>query len=88
MVTATWGFEAGTHDVVFRGAPRGRCGAFSLPLTFGALDSTGAAHRTAAQILAADGAAQQVRIPLAAAPASVVLDPDVELLAALKVVHE
>jgi hypothetical protein len=37
---------------------------------------------------ATTGATQQLRIPLAAAPASVALDPDVELLAALRVVHE
>jgi hypothetical protein len=39
-------------------------------------------------MIATSGAAQQLRIPSAAAPASVALDPDVELLAALKVVHE
>jgi aminopeptidase N len=87
-VTATWTYDAGTHEVVITVAQSARFGAFRFPLTIAAVDSTGAAHRTTVQILAADGAAQQVRIPLAAVPASVSLDPDVELLAALKVVHE
>jgi aminopeptidase N len=87
-VTATWTYDAGTHEVVIRVAQSARFGPFRFPLAIAAVDSTRAAHRTTVQILAADGAAQQVRIPLAAAPVSVALDPDVELLAALKVVHE
>jgi aminopeptidase N len=87
-VTATWTYDAGTHKVVITVAQSARFGAFRFPLAIAAVDSTGAVHRTTVQILAADGGAQQVRIPLAAAPASVALDPDVELLAALKVVHE
>jgi aminopeptidase N len=87
-VTATWTYDAGTHEVVIRVAQSARFGAFRFPLTIVAIDSAGVAHRTTAQIVAADGASQQVRIPLAAPPATVALDPDVELLAALKVVPE
>ena len=87
-VTATWTYDAGTHEIVIRVAQSARFGAFRFPLSIAAIDSAGVAHRTTTQIVAANGAAQELRIPLAAAPANVVLDPDVELLAALRVVHE
>jgi aminopeptidase N len=87
-VTGAWSYDAETHEVVISVTQSGRFGAFQFPLTVAAVDSTGATHRTTAQMPAVAGATQQLRIPLAAAPASVVLDPDVELLAALKVIHE
>lgn len=87
-VTGAWSYDVGTHEVVISVTQRGRFGAFQFPLTVAAVDSTGATHRATAQMPAVAGATQQLRIPLAAAPASVVLDPDVELLAALKVIHE
>jgi len=87
-VAATWSYDAGTHEVVIRVAQSGRFGAFQFPVTLAAIDSAGVAHRATLHMVATSGAAQQLRIPLAAAPASVALDPDVELLAALKVVHE
>jgi aminopeptidase N len=87
-VTATWSYDAGTHEVVIRVTQSGRFGAFQFPVTVAAIDSAGVAHRATGQMAATTGATQQLRIPLAAAPASVALDPDVELLAALRVVHE
>jgi aminopeptidase N len=87
-VTATWTYDAGTHEVVIRVTQSGRFGAFQFPVTVAAIDSAGVAHRATGQMAATTGATQQLRIPLAAAPASVALDPDVELLAALRVVHE
>jgi aminopeptidase N len=87
-VTATWSYDAGAHEVVIRVRQSGRFGAFQFPVTVAAIDSAGVAHRATGQMAATTGATQQLRIPLAAAPASVALDPDVELLAALRVVHE
>jgi aminopeptidase N len=87
-VTATWSYDVGTHEVVIRVAQSGRFGAFQFPLTIAAIDSAGVVHQATLHMIATSGAAQQLRIPSAAAPASVALDPDVELLAALKVVHE
>ncbi|HEV8233396.1 MAG TPA: M1 family aminopeptidase [Gemmatimonadaceae bacterium] len=87
-VTATWSYDAGAHEVVIRVTQSGRFGAFQFPVTVAAIDSAGVAHRATGQMAATTGATQQLRIPLAAAPASVALDPDVELLAALRVVHE
>jgi aminopeptidase N len=85
--TATWSYDAATHEVVIRVPHGARFGAFQFPVTVAAIDSAGVAHRATAQMTATTGA-QQLRIPLAAPPTGVVLDPDVELLAALRVVHE
>jgi aminopeptidase N len=85
--TATWSYDAATHDVVIRVTQGARFGGFQFPVTVAAIDSAGVAHRATAQMTATTGA-QLLRIPLAAPPAGVVLDPDVELLAALRVVHE
>jgi aminopeptidase N len=85
--TATWSYDAATHEVVIRVTQGARFGAFQFPVTVAAIDSAGVAHRATAQMTATTGA-QQLRIPLAAPPTGVVLDPDVELLAALRVVHE
>ena len=87
-VTATWSYDAETHEVVIRVTQGGSFGAFQFPVTVAAIDSAGASHRASVQMAATTGATQQLRIPLAAAPASVALDPDVQLLAALRVVHE
>jgi aminopeptidase N len=87
-VTATWSYDAGTHEVVITVTQSGRFGAFQFPVTVAAVDSTGVSHQATAQMAATTGATQQLRIPLAAAPATVALDPNVELLAALRVIHE
>jgi len=87
-VTATWSYDAGTHEVVITVTQSGRFGAFQFPVTVAAVDSTGVSHQATAQMAATTGATQQLRIPLAAAPATVVLDPNVELLAAWRVIHE
>jgi aminopeptidase N len=87
-VTATWSYDAETHEVVIRVTQGGSFGAFQFPVTVAVIDSAGASHRANVQLAATTGATQQLRIPLAAPPASVALDPDVQLLAALRVVHE
>jgi aminopeptidase N len=87
-VTATWSYDAETHEVVIRVTQSGSFGAFQFPVTVAVIDSAGVSHRANVQMAATTGATQQLRIPLAAPPASVALDPDVQLLAALRVVHE
>jgi aminopeptidase N len=87
-VTATWSYDAGTHEVVITVTQSSRFGAFQFPVTIAAVDSTGVSHQATTRMAATTGATQQVRIPLAGAPASVVLDPNVELLAAMRVIHE
>jgi len=87
-VTATWAYDAGTHEVVITLTQSGRFGAFQIPVTIAVVDSAGMSHQATAQMAATAGASQQLRVSLAASPVAVVLDPNVELLAALKVVHE
>ena len=82
-ITAAWSFNAGTHEVVVDVSQGRRFGAYRAPLTIVAIDSAGTAHRATVQLSSASSSPTQVRIPLAAAPASLVLDPGVELLARL-----
>jgi len=87
-VAATWTYDAGTHEVVITLTQSGRFGPFQIPVTIAVVDSAGISHQATAQMAATAGASQQLRVSLAASPVAVVLDPNVELLAALKVVHE
>ena len=92
-VTATWSYDAASREVVIdvaqgRGAAEPRFGAFRFPLTIAAIDSGGTAHRGTVNMPATVGANQQLRIPLATAPASIVLDPDIDLLASFMVVSK
>jgi len=80
-VTATWSFDSASHEVLVDVSQSDRFGRYRFPLTIAVIDSTGAAHRATVQMSDTSSAPMQVRISLAAAPASVVLDPDVELLA-------
>lgn len=86
-ITVDWRYDAGTHEIVIGMTQSGRFGAFQIPVTVAVIDSAGAAHRTIVRMPATIGT-QQTRIPLPTAPADVIVDPDVELLAALKVVPE
>jgi aminopeptidase N len=87
-ITATWSYDAATHEVVVGMTQSNRFGAFQVAVTVDAIDSAGVSHRATVRMPPTSGATQRVRIPLSAAPASVVLDPDVELLASLKVQRE
>jgi aminopeptidase N len=84
-VTASSAYDAGARELSITLNQSGSFGAFELPITIDATDSSGVHHRAAAR-MQANGAAAQIRIPLATAPASIVLDPDVDLLAVLRVV--
>jgi aminopeptidase N len=87
-VRAEWSFDATAREVAITVTQDGAFGAYRFPLTIAVTDSAGTVHRAAVPVTAASGAAAQVRVPLAAVPASVVLDPDVELLARLIVVRK
>ena len=65
--TATWTYDAGTHEVVITLTQSGRFGAFQFPLGVAAVDSAGALHRATVQMAPIVGASQQLRIPLAQA---------------------
>ncbi|HVX41276.1 MAG TPA: M1 family metallopeptidase [Gemmatimonadaceae bacterium] len=80
-ITAAWSYDAAAHEVVVDVTQGGPFGAYRAPLTIAAIDSSGVAHRTTIQLSDASSAPVEARIPLATAPASVVLDPDVVLLA-------
>jgi aminopeptidase N len=84
-VDATWSYDGTAREVVVSVTQGGTHGAFRFPLTIAVTDSSGTVHRARMQI-AADAAEPTVlRIPLAAPPTAMVLDPDVELLATFNV---
>jgi aminopeptidase N len=83
-VTAAWSYDSAAHEVAVAVNQDDRFGTFRFPLTVVVVDSSGSVRRAVIQMTATTAAAQ-VRIPLAATPAAVMLDPDVELLAALHV---
>ena len=84
-VNATWTYDAAAKEVVVNASQSSSFGSFQFPLTVAVVDSAGTAHR-ATLSMSADGAPAQARIPVATSPASVLLDPDVVLLARLKIV--
>ncbi len=83
-VEASWSYDAGAREVAVALKQGGRFGEFEFPLTLAVVDSTGAKRR-ASVTLKPGQAAPVVRIPLATPPAAVMLDPDVELLAVVRV---
>jgi aminopeptidase N len=87
-VTATWSYDANTHEVVVSVNQGTRFGTFQFPLTIAAIDSAGTSYRGIVQMPSATGTPQQLRISMPTAPASIVLDPDVELLASFTVAKQ
>ena len=83
-VTATWTYDAAAKEVTINASQSSTFGSFQFPLTVAVVDSAGTARR-ATLSMAVGGAPAQVRIPLATSPANVILDPDVVLLARLRV---
>jgi aminopeptidase N len=86
-VTASWSYDPAAHEVVITANQSGPFGAYQFPLTVSIVDSTGAAHRGTLPMPADMQARESMRIPSSTAPAAVILDPDVELLARFVVVH-
>jgi hypothetical protein len=82
-VTADWSYDSTTHEVVVTARQGSRFGEYFMSLTVAAVDSSGALHRATIAITPNAAIPRPARIPLAAPPTTVVLDPDVELLAVL-----
>lgn len=87
-LTAVWHYDSTAREVAITVTQGDRFGAFRVPLTVAVIDSAGAPHRASVSLSAAAGAVGQLRIPLPSAPRAVVLDPEVELLARLRVVEQ
>src|SRR5439155_18627466 len=82
-----WSYDSAAREVAISVTQSGRFGVYRLPpITVAVVDSAGVGHRVRVQPRT-DAGAVTVRVPLAGQPGAVVLDPDVELLAALNVVH-
>jgi aminopeptidase N len=85
-VTATWSYDATAHEVAIKVAQNPKFGLFQFPLTIAVIDSSGVATQSTVDLSGRTDAAQEVRVSMPAAPARVVLDPNVEVLARLTVV--
>lgn len=87
-LTAAWHYDPSSREVAITVTQDSRFGAFRVPLTVAVIDSAGTAHRATVSLSAATDAVGQLRIPLPSPPQRVVLDPDVDLLARLRVVRQ
>ena len=85
-VTARWSYDASAHEVDVAVTQTSRFGMFKFPLTIQVVDSAGLRHRAVVEMPAIS--MHRVRIQLASPPLRVDLDPNVELLAALRVVRQ
>jgi aminopeptidase N len=87
-LTAAWRYDSTSREVAVTITQGDRFGAFRVPLTVAVVDSAGVEHRASISLSAAADSAGQLRLPLPSPPRDVVLDPDVELLARLRVVRQ
>jgi aminopeptidase N len=85
VVTAYWAYDSARHDVTIDVLQSAKYGTFRFPLTVAVVDSSGAEHRARVEMPAVADLGQRVHVPVSAAPDQIILDPDVELLAVLKV---
>jgi aminopeptidase N len=83
-IAAQWTYDAKTHETVIDVRQNGRFGSFRVPLLIGVVDSLGGEHR-AMLPLPADTSGHTLRIPSPTMPSAVLLDPNVTLLAAMRV---
>lgn len=83
-IAAQWSYDAKAHETVIDVRQDGRFGAFRVPLLIGVVDSLGGEHR-AMLPLPADTSRHTLRIPSPTMPSAVLLDPNVTLLAAMRV---
>jgi aminopeptidase N len=84
-VTATWSYDSPGRRVDVELTQGSRFGAFRFPLVVELVDSAGVTHRSTVDMTTAAEGTVRVQIPSAGRPTSVVLDPDVALLARLVV---
>lgn len=85
-VNATWSYDEAASEVVVEVTQSARFGAFKFPLTIGVVGENGTMRRAVMQNVPAPGNTHTIRIPTSSPPTTVLLDPDVELLAAFTVV--
>ena len=83
-IAAQWSYDTKTRETVIDVRQGGRFGAFRVPLLIGVVDSLGGEHR-AMLPLPADTSGHTIRIPSPTMPSAVLLDPNVTLLAAMRV---
>ena len=87
-VDATWSYDGEAREVVVSVTQGARFGAFQIPLTIAVGDSSSPMQRTTVRLAATAASPQTIRIPSANVPASVIVDPDVEVLATINVVRQ
>jgi aminopeptidase N len=83
-IDARWRYDRETHETVIDVRQSTRFGTFRVPLLIGVVDSLGGEHR-AMLPLPADTDAHSIRIGSPTAPSAVLLDPNVTLLANMRV---
>jgi aminopeptidase N len=83
-ISASWSYDARTREVTVGVTQGSRFGPYRFPLTIAVRDAAGTMRRAQVELSGANPSAQ-VRIPVGGRPAAVILDPDVELLAAVTV---
>jgi aminopeptidase N len=81
---AHWRYDRQTHEVVIDVRQSERFGSFRVPLLIGVVDSLGGEHR-AVLPLPADTDVHSIRIGSPTMPSAVLLDPNVTLLANMRV---
>jgi aminopeptidase N len=87
-LTATWHYDSTSREVAITVTQGDRFGAFRVPLTVAVIDSAGDVHRATVSLSGTPAAAGQLRVAVPSVPRDVVLDPDVDLLARLRVVRQ
>ena len=83
-ISAQWNYDTKTGEAVIEVRQDGRFGAFRVPLSIGVVDSLGGEHR-AILPLPADTSGHTIRILSPTMPSAVLLDPNVTLLANMRV---
>ena len=84
-VEATWSYDETAHEVVVKAVQGSAFGEFEFPLKVVAIESPDVRRGAILRFTPGSGTAE-ARIPLARRPAQILLDPDVELLAALTLI--
>ena len=81
QVTTSWKFDAAAKQVVLEVEQGDRFGFYAFPLALDIIDADGKTHRQTVNVQAYAKARFTLPLALTAAPARVIVDPDVQLLA-------
>ena len=85
QLTITWRYDSAANRVTVDVAQGGRFGTFRAPLTLELRDDAGNVQRETIQLAAAPNSRATIAVRLRSAPARLVADPDVALLAKIEV---